>query len=262
MPYMSKLNAIFGARDANAYVTVEEATTFLAARDGGGAWDAMERDRPADETLRRREQLLVTASFLVDTPTYRYARFFSPERRYAYVQALKFPWAAHPYLYTTAGGGTAGTLVVANLACPDLYSDGFFVGGAVHVRRGTNRCAARTVTGFDVETGTISVSPEFEDAPDGTTEFYLLWPPDSALKDAVTEQAYHLLLANPHGEAGEIDDVAELAAAGIGSASVAGVPVQLDLAAGDRRGGVLPLCNVARLLLRPYLARSAGAGRA
>ena len=262
MSYTPKLNAVFGARDANSYVTVEEASASLAVRDGGGAWQAMERDRPADEALKRREQLLATASRLVDTPTYRYARFFSYERGFAHVQALKFPWAAHPYLYARAAGGTKGTLVVEALARPDLYPDGFFVGGAVHVRRGKNRHAARAVSGFDGATGTLSVSPDFEETPDQATEFYVLWAPDSALKDAVIEQAYHLLLANPHGEAGELDDAAELSADGIASASVAGVPIQLDVAPGDRRAGVPALCNVARLLLRPYLARSADAGRA
>jgi hypothetical protein len=252
-------SAIFGAHDAASYVTVDAATAYLAAREGGSAWAAMDGDRPAAETQKRRERLLAAASLLVDTPAYRYGRFFSRERGYVRPQARKFPWAIHPHLFTRASGGTTSTIVATALARPDLYPDGFFVGGSVHVRRGVGIHEARAVVGYEAATGTLDVAPEWDDAPDASTEFHLLWPPDPAIGDAVCEQAYHLLLANPRGEPGELDDFAELATAGI-AASLDGV--SLSAATGDHPGGAPALCNAARLLLRPYLARSAGAGRA
>lgn len=262
MSYISRLNAVFGAHDANSYATVQEATDYLGERYGGGAWLTMEGDRLYDDALRQREQLLITASRMVDTLTYRYGPFFSWERGFPQQQALKFPWAAHPYLFAQAASGTDQTLIAGELAGTEVYSNDFFAGGSVHIRRGANQHESRTISGFDAQMGTVTVAPAFSEPVDSTTEFYLTWPPDSALKDAAIEQAYHLLLANPGAHADEIDGRAELASSGVRAYSIGGVSEKLAGVTAQPTGGVLSLCNTSRLLLRPYLARSTMIGRA
>ena len=253
------MNTVFGSVDQTSYVSVDDATNYMNTRYGAGDWMTLHEAYGEQAELIIREWLLVTASRVLDTLPLRYGRFFSLERGFLRPQGLKMPWAAHPYLYLRASGGQTDAVVASELADPDRYLDDLFAGGSVIVARGTGRGQSASVTAYDATTGTLSLDPALSIAVDETTEFYLLYPPDTAIVHATIEQAYHLLLASPPDMATELDAADSIVETGISAYSISGLSVTIDRTAGAARS--LQVCRASRALMRPYLARVAGGAR-
>lgn len=262
MAYTTTLSCVLGSRSANSYVDIDTATEYLRQRHGGSAWFEIEGDRSPEKTEELRDQLLITASRMIDSLTFRYGKFFAYERGFSWRQSLKFPWADHRYQTHQATTGTESTITVVDLAGMEIFHpNDFFVGGSVHLRGGASALEARSVSAFDSQTGTLTVSQDFPEAIDGGTEFFLLWPIETAVEQAVIEQAYHLLLENPAARPSQLNARVELIASGVSSYSVDGLAE--SFAAGGQPGsnGGSMLCHAARLLLRPYIQQSLSVGR-
>ncbi len=185
-----------GSPLANSYVTATEANMHFAvdyAFQEELAWSSL--------STSLRESVLLTAARQVDLLRFRGTKLFAEKSKFEFhsnslgnEQALAFPRSDHPYLSGHASGSSsASELHDSQLEKPTVYPDGFFVNGSLYIREGTNQFEIRRVSGFDAESGVVTVVSAFSAALEPTSEYRLLYPIPTSVKRAQLAQAKAIL---------------------------------------------------------------------
>lgn len=213
---MVTVNAVLGHWNANAYATLAAVDAYFDERNTGGAWPT---DASTDDARKR---AVIEASRQIDALPLKGPRLFNygispsnfesdlvravwgatskPAGKTTGRQALQLP---HRDMFTVSGTADAGasddtTLIDSALALPTQYPSDAFVGGAVRITSGTGIWSHVTVSAFDPDTGTITVSSAFSSILDTTSTYVLMAPLPEDFIWGVAEQALYCYEGGSH----------------------------------------------------------------
>lgn len=169
--------------DADSYVSLSEATSYLANRTGITDWSALTSDQ--------KETALKIATKQIDSFRYRDLKMYDVAMDYRLEQALQFPRNTHPT--NTAVVQTASTLAVS-IGVSDAINqpNDYWNNGAVIVVSGTGRGQIRLISDFNADTGVITISEAWTTIPDTTSQLRLVKEILKDIKYATIEQALYL----------------------------------------------------------------------
>lgn len=162
-------NAILSHYDQNSYLHIEQANEYFENHYEGDRWGDLEDSG--------KQKLLVMAStFLDGMATFGYGT--SLFRDEPVVQALKYPTSMNLTITGTVDTGYAGRFLDSALADTALYRNDFFKWGAVRITAGTCINEIKTIDGFTVGTGEVSIldSDQFSQALDSTSQYTIVYP--------------------------------------------------------------------------------------
>jgi len=243
-------DATLASPEANSYVTLAEADSYLSARYGAEEWLNIAGE--ASEIQAIKERLLATASRHLDLQAFLHGQF-SAAYGWPRQQAMKLPWSRHEYITGPADGGTETTLVDESLSGRDIYPDDIFKGGSFYIYKGANQFEIRRVGAFESATGTVTLATELDEPVDETCLYYLLYPLAHSVRASVCEQALYLL-------GGANFELLNERQKGIRSHSVGGTEnLNVSIGYAGRRG---MLCAQAYFLLESMLRRAVAIQRA
>jgi hypothetical protein len=197
------LNTIPSHKDADSYITIDEANTYFSDfYYGDTVWVA------ASTALK--EQALRMATKIIDR-----FRFFN--EKLDNEQRLAFPRSNAETAGGTADSGDTTHLTSSLLADKDQYPDDYWNYGCVKILEGTNEYDKRQIKDFTRSTGQLEVFSAFTAAIDNTSQFQLIKEVPLAVKHAQAEIALWIIKGQHKGSR------AALQAEGVKSFSVGGL---------------------------------------
>lgn len=178
-------NAVLSHYNQNSYLHVEQANEYFENHWEGDRWSDLEDSG--------KQKLLVMASTFLDSmATFGDgAKLFESE---PVIQGLKFPTTWNETVTGTVDTGYAGRFLDSTLADTSLYRNDFFKWGAVRITAGTGINEIKTIDGFTVGTGEVSIldSDQFSQALDSTSQYTIVYPLKQDFVSMVCELAIEI----------------------------------------------------------------------
>ena len=178
------LNANIGDPNANSYVTVSEANTYIRNKYGHNSlWDSL--------SLEGKKRVLIEATNDIEVYNYIGEKYYD-------TQALEFPRDDHDVI----SGDCATPFSINSFSNSNFTSDtygaeksynDYWKYGTVHITVGTPLYDIRSINTSDITTNVITTFTDFSATPTANTDFIAFTPIDKYIKYAQIEQALFIL---------------------------------------------------------------------
>lgn len=178
------LNAKLGDPDANSYVTIEEANSYIRnARGHTDTWDTL--------SVEGKKRLLIEAAREID-------KFNFIGEKYYDFQALQFPRDDHDTLTGDVATPITNTSFKNTSFTSDTYgakrnNTNYWKYGSIHITAATPLGDTRLISGSNTTTDVVTISEAFTATPTTNTDFIAFEPLDTEIKNAQCEQALFIL---------------------------------------------------------------------
>lgn len=178
------LNTIPTHENADSYVTIAEANSYLANRQDVAEWTALTDDQ--------KEAVLKLATKQIDSFRFFHEPIIECPNYYRLEQALKFPRTNAKQYSGVVTSATANTLVCSGLIDQINIPNDLFNAGALLIKSGTGKGQTVKITDFNSTTGTFTIDGTFTTTPDTTSQFLAIEQVPLKVKYATIEQALYL----------------------------------------------------------------------
>lgn len=222
--------------NADSYIALADADTYLDNRSDTSEWDALTDDQ--------KEQLLRIATRQIDTFRFHGVKLYHKPIEYRLEQALEFPRSNIFNMSGSVNSATNSTLVCSTLANNASMPNDYWNNGAVVIINGTGKGQVKLISDFDMSTGTVTISGTWDTNPDSTSTFRLILEIPQKVKDATVEQAFYLSKGG--------GSRARLQAEGVTSYKIGDLSETFE---GGVSGTEVKLSNEAMALLGKYISR-------
>jgi hypothetical protein len=168
--------------NADSYGTLAEANSYFENLTDVTEWDAL--------TDSQKEALLKKAARQIDSLRMHKGPYFPRPIYGREKQNLKFP-TEKPENSTSGSVESAGNdyIIDTNRTNSDYEPSDLWNEGAIIITTGTGQGQTRKISDFDATTGKITISENWTNNPDSTSQYILLYKVPDVVKYAQFEQA-------------------------------------------------------------------------